>query len=83
MPDFVVPILASLIGVTTMAAAAFINPHPAEAPEMRRLADQYNTDLRRRLTGEPASASKPGGIRIEAAPYAGLGNGGLILRAVF
>jgi hypothetical protein len=81
--DLTVPIVMTLTGAAAMLGSFAINPHPAAAPEMRRLADQYNTALRRRLTGAPGSATKPGRIRIGAAPYAGPGSGGLILRAVF
>jgi hypothetical protein len=81
-PDYTVPIAVVVGGAALAFSSVFVNNHPVSAPEMRRLADEYNTALRRRLS-EPPRADAQTSIRVEASPYAGRGGGGLVLRASF
>jgi hypothetical protein len=81
-PDVLTPILLTMGGVGVLFGAGFINPHPTTPSDMRRLADEYNAGLRRRLS-EPVPASSTSGIRVQAAPYAGRSGGGLVFRATF
>ena len=76
------PIAVAVGGAALAFSSVFVNNHPVSAPEMRRLADEYNTALRRRLS-EPPRADAQTRIRVVASPYAGRGGGGLVLRASF
>ena len=44
-----------------------LSAHPIDAPEARRLADEYNKDLRRKLNLSAAVAPAPGGGQVAVA----------------
>jgi len=81
------PVAAGVIilgGVALGTAAFFISPHPAEPHDMRRLADEYNQGLRRKLGSPPAKPT----ITADRAttvvlPFASPRGGGLALSATF
>jgi hypothetical protein len=73
------PVILGAVGFGAFITAGLINGHPATPSEMRRLADEHNTELRRRLSEAGALRAS----RVELAPYAGAGGGGLLLRGSF
>jgi caspase domain-containing protein len=83
------PILAMTIGIVgggaLVTAGFFVNTHPAEPHDMRRLADEYNQALIRKLGGPPAkptiTAERSGGVAL--LPLASPRGGGLAVAASF
>jgi hypothetical protein len=65
---------------------AFIKDQPVEVDEVRRLADEYNTSLRRTLgspPGGPSTTSSAPPVTLEVRPALFSGGGGLQLVASF
>jgi len=55
------------VGVGAVSWGLLMNAHPIDAPEARRLADEYNKDLRRKLNLSAAIAPGPGGGQLALA----------------
>lgn len=75
-----------VVGGALAAGGAFlVNPHPVEADEIRRLADDYNGALRRKLSSPPGPRSLPGEdlVTFDVIPTASSKGGGLLLRIAF
>ena len=71
-------------GLLPMLASLFINPHPVEPAEARRLADEHNQRLRERLGLPPQTAAlrmpQTTKARLSWSPFASATAGGLTLR---
>lgn len=66
-------------GIALSATGIFINSHPAAPEELRRLADQYNDGLRRRLAAPPPSTTTEAASSVEIAPLVLRGGGGVTI----
>ncbi len=78
-----------IAGVITGSLLAIVglglNPHPVEAHEVRRLAEEYNAGLMRRLGNRPDStpSARNSGVTFQFKPYASPRGGGLALAGTF
>lgn len=82
-PNVVLPIVLFASAAVLMSTGFALNEHPVEASEVRRLADQYNTGLVRRLERGPQREVQTA-LRFGVAPFASPGGGGgLLLGARF
>jgi hypothetical protein len=81
-----VALVGGAIGAGLMLGGALMNPHPVEAHEMRRLADEYNVALRRRLAS-PETPKPPArdtsNLTVYLAPVIGPTVRGLTLGVTF
>jgi hypothetical protein len=82
-PNYFVPGFMLAGGFVLLGGAFFLSEPAVDGRQLQRLADDYNTKLRRQLTNRPDSAGEGRGLRLEAAPYAGTQGGGFVLRGVF
>jgi len=78
--------IASIVGGGALATSAFfVNTHPVEPHDLRRLADEYNQDLRRKLGSPPAkptiTAERSATFGLQ--PFASAHGGGLTVAATF
>jgi len=79
-----VGVIGGSVAVAMMFGGYMIDPHPVDAPEMRRLADEYNQGLRRSLAAPNAAGAASAIVRsLSLQPYGGPQGGGLSLSARF
>lgn len=73
------------LAIGLFAGGVFLNPRPVEPDELRRLADEYNVALRRRLThpADPPKPRDPSVLTFYVAPGAGPTVRGLTLGVAF
>ncbi len=79
-------IIASITLGTLLGGGSFlVNTHPVEADEVRRLADEYNVTLRRKLGSppEPSPATDSSGVTFQFTPTVSRGGGGLMMGVAF
>ena len=81
----IVPPVMVLGGVALATVGFALNNHPVEPHDMRRLADEYNQELRRKLGGPPAKPTITAdlGTTFAVLPFASARGGGLRLGATF
>jgi len=66
-PNIASSIVLGVAGAGAIVWGALLSAHPIDAPEARRLADEYNKDLRRKLNLSAAVAPAPGGGQVAVA----------------
>jgi len=67
-----VALVGGALGSGLILGGALVKPHPVEVDEVRRLADEYNVALRRRLAAPPAPpAPRDTQLTLYVAPGAG------------
>jgi hypothetical protein len=72
------------VGLVAMFAGFFIKPHPVDASEARRLADEYNTGLRKRVGLAPdAGGDRAQRPSVDVRPTAGRTGAGLVVQGRF
>ncbi len=82
-PNYFIPGFMFAGSLVLWGGAFLIDEHPVDGPGLKRMADDYNAKLRGLLALDPGTTSQRRTLRIEAAPYAGPGAGGVVLRGVF
>jgi hypothetical protein len=76
--------ISGLAGLALVTSGLFINPLPVEPEMMRRLADGYNAELRRKLSSAATSvADHPSELTFGMTAYLAPGGGGLALTGTF
>ena len=75
--------VTSGLAILLFARGMIVNPSPPDAVEMRRLADEHNQALRRRLTDSAAPPSGEHAVSIGIAADPGRRGVGLVLDGRF